>query len=93
MIYKNAAPVIVSPDKSAPIICFSGTNSLSRAGSGDLLAGIMAAHLAIGCSMSFAAARSYTLLSRAACIAAQDVGEDAVIASDILSRLGIAGRM
>jgi NAD(P)H-hydrate epimerase len=39
IIYKNAAPVIMSPKKSSPIICLSGTSALSRAGSGDLLAG------------------------------------------------------
>lgn len=93
VIYKNAAPVIIAPDKTTPIVCLSGATSLSRAGSGDLLAGIMAAHLAAGCSMNFAAARSYTLLARAAWMAAQDVGDDAVLASDILSRLGIAGRI
>jgi NAD(P)H-hydrate epimerase len=93
VIYKNAAPVIMSPQKTAPIICLSGSNTLSRAGSGDLLAGIIGAHLAVGCSINFAAARGYTLLSRAAWMAAQDVGDDAVIATDILSRLGIAGRI
>jgi NAD(P)H-hydrate epimerase len=93
IIYKNAAPVIVSPQKTSPIICLSGSNILSRAGSGDLLAGIIGAHLAVGCSMNFAAARAYTLLSRAAWMAAQDVGDDAVIATDIISRLGIAGRI
>ncbi len=93
IIYKNAAPVIVTPEKSAPIICASGNTTLARAGSGDLLAGIIGAHLAVGCSQDFAAARAYTLLSRAAWIAAQDVGEDAVLGSDILTRIGIAGRM
>jgi hydroxyethylthiazole kinase-like uncharacterized protein yjeF len=93
IIYKNAAPVIMSPKKSSPIICLSGTSALSRAGSGDLLAGIIGAHLAAGCSLNFAAARGYTLLARAAWMAAQDVGDDAVIASDILTRVGIANRL
>jgi hydroxyethylthiazole kinase-like uncharacterized protein yjeF len=92
LIYKNAAPVIVGPTGS-PIICISGTKTLARAGSGDLLAGIIAAHLAIGCAADFAAARGYTLLSRTAWIAAQDVGEDAVLASDIMDRLGIGARL
>ena len=93
IIYKNAAPVIVSPGASTPIICISGGPALARAGSGDLLTGMIAAHLAIGCSLDFAAARSYTLLARAAWMAAQEVGEDAVIASDIISRIGIANRL
>ena len=60
---------------------------------GKIGAPIIAAHMTIGCSADFAAARAYTLLSRTAWIAAQDVGEDAVIVSDILDRLGIGARM
>jgi NAD(P)H-hydrate epimerase len=93
IIYKNAAPIVVSPDKTPPIICIAGSPVLSRAGSGDVLSGIIAAHLAAGCSMNLAATRSYSLLSRAAWMAAQDVGEDAVLASDIIARLGIASRI
>jgi ADP-dependent NAD(P)H-hydrate dehydratase / NAD(P)H-hydrate epimerase len=93
IIYKNAAPVIISPDGIAPIICISGLVALARAGSGDLLAGIIAAHLAVGCSQDLAAARGYTLLARAAWMAAQEVGDDAVLATDIISRLGIAARL
>jgi ADP-dependent NAD(P)H-hydrate dehydratase / NAD(P)H-hydrate epimerase len=93
ILYKNAAPVVVSPEAVAPIICISGIVALARAGSGDLLAGIMAAHLALGCSQDLAAARGYTLLARAAWMAAQDVGDDGVLASDIIARLGIAARM
>jgi len=93
IMYKNAAPVIVSPEKTTPIVCIAGSPILARAGSGDVLSGIIAAHLAVGCSMNFAATRSYTLLARSAWIAAQDVGEDAVLASDIISRLGIANRL
>jgi hydroxyethylthiazole kinase-like uncharacterized protein yjeF len=92
LIYKNAAPVIVGSE-NAPIICQSGTNVLARAGTGDLLAGIIAAHLAIGCTTDFAAARAYTLLSRTAWIACQEVGEDAVLVSDILNRLGTSARL
>ena len=93
IIYKNAAPVIISPEGIAPIICISGLVALARAGSGDLLAGIIAAHLAVGCSQDLAAARGYTLLARAAWMAAQEVGDDAVLATDIIFRLGIAARM
>jgi NAD(P)H-hydrate epimerase len=93
IIYKNAAPVIISPEQVPPLICAAGTTILARAGAGDLLAGMIAAHLAVGCSPDFAAARAYTLLSRTAWIAAQDVGEDAVIASDITARLGIGARL
>ena len=93
LIYKNAAPIVISPDKTPPIICIAGSPVLSRAGSGDVLSGIIAAHLAAGCSMNLAATRSYSLLSRAAWMAAQDVGEDAVLASDIIARLGIANRI
>jgi NAD(P)H-hydrate epimerase len=93
IIYKNAAPVIIAPDGSSPIVCISGSPALARAGSGDLLTGILAAHLAAGCSMPFAASRSYTLLARSAWLAVQEVGDDAVLASDVLSRIGIAGRV
>lgn len=93
IIFKNAAPVIISPEKTTPIICIAGSPILSRAGSGDVLSGIIAAHLAVGCTMNLAAARAYSLLSRAAWMAAQDVGEDAVLGSDIIARLGIANRL
>lgn len=93
IIYKNAAPVVIAPEKTPPIICIAGSPVLSRAGSGDVLTGIIAAHLAAGCSVNFASTRAYALLSRAAWMAAQDAGEDAVLATDIIARLGIANRL
>lgn len=87
-IYKNATPIILPADGDGVAIATGGSNILARAGSGDVLAGITAAHLAVGCNADFAAMRSYAVLAEAARIAAKDVGEHAVLATDIIQVLG-----
>ena len=66
---------------------------MARAGSGDVLTGVIAAHLARGTSGAFAFARSYVVLSQAALRAAHHRGHDAVIASDLIDEIGLAGRI
>ncbi len=89
-ICKSATPIIlpVTSGKARAIVCTSGDQTLARAGSGDVLAGIAGAHLAFGLPADFAAARSYAVLCAAAHRAASQVGPNAVLASDCIAHLG-----
>lgn len=91
LVYKDAAPIIADGDST--IVCSSGSNILARAGTGDVLTGVIAAHLARGCGGAFAFARSYVVLSQAALRAAHQRGHDGVIASDLIDEIGLAGRI
>ncbi len=91
LVFKGAAPVIC--DKEQTLVCSSGSNILARAGTGDVLTGIIAAHLAHGSTGAFAFARSYVAMSQAALRAAHHRGHDAVIASDLIEEIGLAGRI
>lgn len=91
LVYKDAAPVIC--EQHATFVCSSGSNILARAGSGDVLTGVIAAHLARGTTGAFAFARSYVVLSQAALRAAHQRGHDAVLASDLIDEIGLAGRI
>ncbi len=89
-IYKSATPIIIPAAVREPsaFIATQGGTTLARAGSGDVLAGIIAAHLAIGEPAARACARSYMVMAAAATLAADELGEHAVLASDIIQRLG-----
>lgn len=89
LVYKGATPAICTTDQA--VIVTAGSNILARAGTGDVTAGVIAAHLARGTDAAFAASRGFTLVSEAAKTASLLVGRDAVLASDIISALGIAG--
>jgi NAD(P)H-hydrate epimerase len=93
LLYKGATPVWISSE-GAPMgfIVDEGTNVLARAGSGDVLAGAIAAHGAIGLPSAFASARAQVVVARAARLAARELGSDSVLASDIIQRLGRVGR-
>jgi NAD(P)H-hydrate repair Nnr-like enzyme with NAD(P)H-hydrate dehydratase domain len=91
LLYKNATPILISGSvKDAPSgsIALFGTRSLARAGSGDVLAGVTAAHLARGMAAEPATLRSQALIGHAADMAARELGEHAVLAQDIIVRLG-----
>jgi NAD(P)H-hydrate epimerase len=91
LVHKGATPVIVGAGgKFKPaVVCCGGSKILARAGSGDVIAGVVAAHLAMGLQADIAFARGFAQTARAAKIAAKRVGDDAVLATDILSCLGI----
>lgn len=91
VIYKSAAPIVYSA--GGKISHLEGKNNkLARAGSGDVLAGMIGAHGAIGCDADFSAARSYVLLNAAANLAAGEVGEHGVIATDIIAKIGLVNQ-
>jgi ADP-dependent NAD(P)H-hydrate dehydratase / NAD(P)H-hydrate epimerase len=87
LLYKSATPVVCHPSSPA-LICDEGDVTLARAGSGDVFAGILAAHGAQGFSATVGALRSQVVLAKAAHIAAQQVGPHAVLASDIIECIG-----
>jgi NAD(P)H-hydrate epimerase len=61
ILYKSARPILLDNTPTAKVaIC--GDNGLSRAGTGDVLAGLAAAHGAIGCDAGTSALRAYALL-------------------------------
>ena len=89
ILYKHATPVVVSPDPNIPgCVLTSGDFKLARAGSGDVLAGIIAAHGAIGMRAASATLRSYAVLTVAAEHAAVQHGTHSILASDIIDQLG-----
>jgi hydroxyethylthiazole kinase-like uncharacterized protein yjeF len=92
MLYKGATPVLFTGISKRPaLVSTEGSKILARAGSGDLLAGIIGAHTAMGLTTDWAAMRSQILMARAARHAADRLGPDAVLAHDILNELGRVG--
>lgn len=66
LVYKNSSPLVFSPHPHEPVyVCEGGDNSLAKAGTGDIYAGIVAA-LALGMSGEQAAVSAYYHLRRAA---------------------------
>lgn len=107
LLFKHASPILCGtsdvpisrPEGTDDQIHFassyivnSGTSALARAGSGDVLAGCIAAHGAIGCNSTFGVLRSLCLLAAASSLAAKDVGYHAVLPTDIIERLGLADK-
>ena len=96
IVYKHSTPVLCGPlafdldgARSARALVFNeGTNAMGRAGTGDVLAGCIAAHGAIGCDAAMATMRALAVVSSAARLAANQVGQHAVLASDIIAMLG-----
>lgn len=89
LLYKHATPLLVTGNPKAPgFVSAEGTLALARAGSGDILSGVIGAHGAQGLTTVPAALRSQVVVAWAAALAADDVGEHAVLASDILAQIG-----
>jgi NAD(P)H-hydrate epimerase len=89
LLYKHATPVLLVGDSQIPaFIIDEGTVSLARAGSGDLLAGIIGAHGARGLSAPLATLRSLVVLAWAGKLAAKKRGVHGVLARDILDQIG-----
>ncbi len=91
VIYKCSTPVVISGDMSEPVLVTDeGSNVLARAGTGDVLSGVIAAHGAIGMKASIAGIRAQIIVARAAKKAAEYLGKESVLASDIVMALGQA---
>ncbi len=89
LLYKHATPVLLAGDAGIPaFVIQEGTVSLARAGSGDLLAGIIGAHGARGLSAPLATLRSLVVLAWAGKLAAKKRGVHGVLARDILDQIG-----
>jgi hydroxyethylthiazole kinase-like uncharacterized protein yjeF len=89
LLYKHATPIFLAGDTHFPaFISIEGTNTLSRAGSGDLLAGLISAHGAIGLKTPEAVLRSLVVLAWAGKLAAKKRGVHGVLARDILDHIG-----
>lgn len=94
LLYKHATPILVAGSPKAPaFVSIEGTLALARAGSGDILAGVIAAHGAAGLTTVLAALRSQVIVAWAATLAAEQVGEHGVLARDIISQIGKAQEM
>ncbi|MBN1164063.1 MAG: NAD(P)H-hydrate dehydratase [Candidatus Krumholzibacteriota bacterium] len=91
LVQKGAPTVIAHPDGRIDINVF-GHPGMATAGSGDVLSGALAGFLAQGASPAAAARTGVYLHSRAAEIAAAEVGERAMIAGDCLEALPLAMR-
>jgi NAD(P)H-hydrate epimerase len=90
LLYKSATPVAITGDNDAPAFVSNvGSNSLARAGSGDVFAGITGAHLAISFNTVTASLRSNVVLALSAQLVGAEKGEQAVTASDIIDKIGL----
>ena len=89
-LYKSATPILLSAERFDFYFLNSGDLSLSKAGSGDVLAGVVSAHGALGVTADMALIRSQALVAQAARLAEKDHGRHGVLATDIISNLGAA---
>lgn len=96
VIYKHSTPVLCGP---APyhvdgnghvraLVFNEGSNTMGRAGTGDVLAGCIAAHGAIGCDAAQAVMRALAVVTSASRLAADKVGVHAVLPTDVLGLIG-----
>jgi len=81
MVARRGSPTVVNP---------TGNAGLAKAGSGDVLSGILGALLARGMHGYDAAIAAVWIHGRAADVLAQEVGEDSYISSDLARALGRA---
>jgi len=89
LLYKGATPLLLTGNPQAPaFVVAEGTVALARAGSGDVLAGVIGAHGAAGLASSVAALRSQVAVAWAARLASEQVGKQAVLARDVMAQLG-----
>jgi len=86
VVLKGCGTVIARPD-GFYAICPLGNPGMATAGTGDVLAGVIAAMLAQGLSTWESAILGVVVHARAGDLAAAQVGERGMIASDIIARL------
>ncbi|MCI0475578.1 MAG: NAD(P)H-hydrate dehydratase, partial [Anaerolineales bacterium] len=91
VVLKGAFTVIASPDGRATLLPFA-TPALATAGTGDVLAGTIVAMLAQGLRAYDAAIVGAYIHGLAGEIAAREIGDAGVVASDLLTRLPVALR-
>ncbi|MBQ7912331.1 MAG: NAD(P)H-hydrate dehydratase [Clostridia bacterium] len=88
LLLKNAASVITDGEKTA--VNSTGNSGQAKAGSGDVLSGVLAGLCAQGASGFDGACAAAFLCGKAAELAAKSVGEYSLTATDCIARLGEA---
>lgn len=88
LVYKNACPLLFSAQTNDPIyVCEGGDNSLAKAGSGDVLCGIIAAYMLAYGEVTPAFLVAYAQLRQRAQMMRATLGQHALLPSDLLSPL------
>lgn len=82
IVLKGANSVVATPDDDVYIIP-TGNSGMATAGSGDVLSGIIAGLLAQGMNRTWAAVAGTYIHGAAGDLAAMELGQDGVMASDI----------
>ena len=91
VVLKGARTVVAHPD-GAITVNSTGNPGMASGGVGDVLTGVMGSLLAQNFSAFDAARLSVWLHGFAGDIATQEIGEEAIVASDVISHLGAAFR-
>ena len=89
VILKGAGTIVASPE-GALVINPTGNPGMASAGMGDALTGIVASFLAQGLGASEACRAAVYLHGLAGDIAAEELGQTTVIATDVIERIGKA---
>jgi len=89
VVLKGAGTVVAVPDGAA-YINTTGTPGMATGGTGDVLSGMIGGLLAQNLSQSEAARAAVYLHGRAGELAAQKLGETAMIAGDVADNIGAA---
>ncbi|MBX9689698.1 MAG: NAD(P)H-hydrate dehydratase [Candidatus Obscuribacterales bacterium] len=84
IVLKGANSVVATPDDDVFIIP-TGNSGMATAGSGDVLSGIIAGLIAQGLNRTWAAVAGTYIHGAAGDLAAAEIGEDGMLAGDILS--------
>ena len=85
LVYKSACPLLFTPQAADPAyVCDSGDNSLAKAGSGDVLCGLIAAHLLALRAVTPAFFTAYAQLAERAKLLSARRGPDTLLSSDLL---------
>ena len=88
LLYKGATPLALDPDHAGQIaVMTEGGIELAKAGSGDVLAGMIGAHGALGCSARYAAVRSYAHLAQIASALGKRGSRHGILPTDLIQSL------
>ena len=85
LVYKSACPLLFTPQATDPAyVCDDGDNSLSKAGSGDVLCGMIAAHLLALRAIMPAFFTAYAQLAARAELFSSRQGRHTLLPTDLL---------
>jgi NAD(P)H-hydrate epimerase len=91
VLLKGNPTIVAAPDGNAYILPF-GNSALAKAGSGDVLSGIIVSLLAQGASAVHAAVLGAYIHGEAGTLASARLGEYSVLASDVVNAIHLAIR-